>query len=44
MADEMLLGGARVVPEKLLQAGYEFRHPKLRDALHAMLSPPQRGN
>jgi hypothetical protein len=44
MADEMLLGGARVVPEKLLQAGYEFRHPKLRDALYAMLSPPQRGN
>ena len=37
MADEMLLGGARIVPRRLLEAGFEFRTPDfeaaLRDAL-----------
>jgi NAD dependent epimerase/dehydratase family enzyme len=27
-----------VVPEKLLEAGYDFRHPELRPALKAMLA------
>jgi hypothetical protein len=37
MADELLLGGARVVPAKLARAGYEFRYPRLEDALGDML-------
>ena len=37
MADEMLLGGARVVPEKLLASGYSFRYPQLEQALRAIL-------
>lgn len=39
MAEEMLLGGARIIPEKLQVSGYEFRHPDLRDALRTLLSP-----
>lgn len=38
MADELLLGGARVVPAKLLEAGFEFRYPDLKGALRAILS------
>jgi uncharacterized protein (TIGR01777 family) len=30
-----LLGSARIVPARLLQAGYEFRHPAIREALNA---------
>ena len=37
MADELLLGGARVVPEKLTRAGYEFRYPRLEEALATMV-------
>ena len=37
MADELLLGGARVVPRKLEQAGFRFRHPRLDAALAAVL-------
>ena len=37
MADELLLGGARVVPEKLQTSGYQFRYPELRGALRSML-------
>lgn len=37
MADELLLGGARVVPEKLLASGYEFRLPELKSALKVVL-------
>jgi uncharacterized protein len=37
MADNILLSGARVVPKRLLESGYEFRHPRLRPALRAML-------
>lgn len=29
MADEMLLGGAAVMPKKLLDSGYQFRYPEL---------------
>jgi uncharacterized protein len=38
MADELLLGGARVVPRRLLQTGYAFRFPELKPALRAMLA------
>lgn len=38
MADELLLGSIRVVPRKLLDSGYEFRHPELKPALRAMLA------
>jgi len=37
MADELLLGGARVVPRKLLGSGYQFRHRALDSALRALL-------
>ena len=33
MADALLLGGARVVPKKLTDAGYSFRCPDLKTAL-----------
>lgn len=33
MADEMLLSSTRVVPRRLQESGYPFRHPTLRDAL-----------
>lgn len=35
MGREMLLFGQRAVPRGLLDAGYEFRHPTLADALSA---------
>jgi uncharacterized protein len=38
MADDMLLGGARVVPQVLLDSGYQFRWPTLKPALKAMLA------
>jgi len=33
MADELLLSSLRLVPRKLVESGYDFRHPRLRDAL-----------
>ena len=33
MADVMLLAGQRVLPRRLLEAGFEFRHPRLEEAL-----------
>jgi uncharacterized protein len=36
MADEMLLSGARLVPRRLLESGYEFRQPRLEPALRGM--------
>lgn len=35
---EVLRTGARVVPARLLEAGYPFRHPTLREALESMLT------
>jgi uncharacterized protein (TIGR01777 family) len=32
-ADEMLIGGARVLPERLSQSGYKFQYPELEGAL-----------
>ena len=37
MADEMLLGSARVLPRVLLDSGYDFRYPTLPEALAAAL-------
>ena len=38
MADEALLGGARVRPRRLLDSGYAFRWPELEPALRDILS------
>jgi uncharacterized protein len=38
MADELLLASARVVPRRLLETGYVFRHSELADALHHLLA------
>ncbi|GAB7021459.1 TIGR01777 family oxidoreductase [Salidesulfovibrio brasiliensis] len=40
MADEVLLNGQFALPERLQQAGYEFRFPMLKDALPDILSRP----
>lgn len=37
MADETLLAGSRCVPRRLLDLGYEFRHPDLGTALRHVL-------
>lgn len=36
---ELLLGGQRVLPARLLNHGFEFRYPRLDDALHQLLHP-----
>lgn len=37
MGEEILLAGARVVPQRLLESGYVFRWPSLRPALAALV-------
>jgi uncharacterized protein (TIGR01777 family) len=37
MADEVMLGGARVVPKRLLDAGFEFRYRDVQTALDQIL-------
>lgn len=37
MADALLLGSARVLPRRLLDAGYDFRTPDLADAIRAAI-------
>jgi hypothetical protein len=37
LADELLLASSRVVPQRLHESGYEFRHPTLETALRHML-------
>ena len=37
MADEMLIGGARVVPAVLQATGFEWKHPTLEPALRSVL-------
>jgi uncharacterized protein (TIGR01777 family) len=37
MADEMLLGGARVMPRALESAGFQWRYPDLESALRHLL-------
>jgi len=36
--DSLLLGGRRVIPKRLLQAGYEFQFPVLEDAIADLVS------
>jgi uncharacterized protein (TIGR01777 family) len=36
-ADELLLGGQRVMPEKALASGFVFHHPSIDDAFRAIL-------
>lgn len=40
MAEELLLGGAKVVPRKLLDAGYRFSYPEIGPALHHLIRQP----
>lgn len=37
MGEELLLAGARVVPERLLESGFQFRHTDLESALRQVL-------
>jgi len=37
MADETLLTSQKVVPNRLLEAGFEFRHPNLQGALETII-------
>jgi NAD dependent epimerase/dehydratase family enzyme len=37
MADEMLLAGQRVLPTRLLEAGFKFEDPELEAALRKLL-------
>ena len=37
LARELLIGGQRVLPDKIAASGFEFRYPSLRSALSAML-------
>jgi NAD dependent epimerase/dehydratase family enzyme len=39
MADELVLGGQRVLPAALQSVGYEFAHAHLDDAVRAALMP-----
>jgi len=41
-AEALLLSGARVLPGKLTDSGYEFRHPDLDKALESLLGEAQR--
>jgi uncharacterized protein (TIGR01777 family) len=38
MADEALLSSARVLPKRLLEAGFQFRQPSIEEALRAALA------
>ncbi len=38
MAGELLLSGQRVMPKKMLEAGYEFQYAELENALHEVLT------
>ena len=40
LARELLLGGQRVLPNRVLATGFRFRHPELRSALAAILGRP----
>ncbi|MEO8636003.1 MAG: TIGR01777 family oxidoreductase [Gemmatimonadales bacterium] len=37
MADELVLTGSRVIPSRLVESGYAFRHPELAGALEFVL-------
>jgi uncharacterized protein len=35
MGDEMLLGGVRAIPGKLVESGFQFQHPTIAEALQS---------
>ena len=37
MADEVLLSSSEVIPEKLIKAGFDFKHPSLEKALRDLI-------
>ena len=37
MGEEILVSGARVMPDKLVESGYNFRHPDLESGLRHLL-------
>lgn len=39
MADALMLSSARVLPRRLLDSGFRFRHPELEPALRELLQP-----
>lgn len=39
---EMLLGGQKVIPEKITKAGYSFKYPDVDFALKAIMTQPKR--
>jgi len=43
-ADELLLGGQHVLPQKALASGFVFRYPTLRDALGAIVGGSKNGS
>ncbi|MBX9776483.1 MAG: TIGR01777 family oxidoreductase [Xanthobacteraceae bacterium] len=43
-ADELMLGGQRVIPDKAQASGFVFRHETVRDALDAILGDATGGN
>jgi uncharacterized protein (TIGR01777 family) len=43
LADELLLGGQRVLPQKAQASGFQFRHPTLRGALCEILGVANTG-
>lgn len=38
MAGEVFLASQRVIPHRLMDAGFEFNHPQAKDVIHAALS------
>jgi uncharacterized protein len=44
MADSTLLTSARVLPSRLMETGYRFRHPDLEQALRHVLGKESRSN
>lgn len=43
MGEEMLLSSCRVFPQKVLEAGYEFKHSEVRGALEGVIEGYRRG-
>ena len=42
MGEEMLLGGVRATPQKLLESGFEFLHPTVEQAVQHALEDSSR--
>jgi hypothetical protein len=41
LADELLLGGQRIIPDKALASGFQFRHETIASAFAAMIDGGQ---